>query len=105
MFATSEPALGSLIATFYITALLFVFIVLGLVARVVGFSIVRFLAYIREELLIVLGASASYIAVPAAMRMAVPKADAGIYVTLSVAITFPFNILIGIPLYLWAAGT
>jgi len=37
--------------------------------------------------------------------MAVPKADAGVYVTLSVAITFPFNILIGIPLYLWAAGT
>jgi tetratricopeptide (TPR) repeat protein len=58
-----------------------------------------------HALLVVLGASASYIAVPAAMRMAVPKADAGIYVTLSVAITFPFNILIGIPLYLWAAGT
>ncbi|NDG48481.1 MAG: sodium-dependent bicarbonate transport family permease, partial [Rhodospirillales bacterium] len=58
-----------------------------------------------HALLTVLGASASYIAVPAAMRMAVPKADAGVYVTLSVAITFPFNILIGIPLYLWAAGT
>ena len=55
-------------------------------------------------LMTVLGASASYIAVPAAMRLAVPQADAGIYVTLSVAITFPFNILVGIPLYLRAAG-
>lgn len=55
-------------------------------------------------LLTVLSASASYIAVPAAMRMALPEADAGIYVTLSVAVTFPFNILAGIPLYLWLAG-
>lgn len=55
-------------------------------------------------LMTVLAASSSYIAVPAAMRMALPRADAGIYVTLSVAITFPFNILLGIPLYLWAAG-
>jgi uncharacterized protein len=55
-------------------------------------------------LMTVMGASASYIAVPAAMRMALPRADAGIYVTLSVAITFPFNILVGIPLYMWAAG-
>jgi hypothetical protein len=35
------------------------------------------------------------------MRLALPDADAGIYVTLSVAITFPFNIVVGIPLYLW----
>jgi hypothetical protein len=55
-------------------------------------------------LMTVLGASASYIAVPAAMRLAVPQADPGIYVTLSVAITFPFNILVGLPLYLRAAG-
>jgi hypothetical protein len=52
-------------------------------------------------LLTTLAASASYIAVPAAMRLALPDADAGIYVTLSVAITFPFNIVVGIPLYLW----
>jgi hypothetical protein len=51
-------------------------------------------------LMMTLAASASYIAVPAAM----PEADAGIYVTLSVAITFPFNIVVGIPLYLWVAG-
>ena len=54
-------------------------------------------------LMAVLGASASYIAVPAAMRLALPSADAGIYVTLSSAITFPFNVLAGIPLWLWAA--
>ena len=54
-------------------------------------------------LMMTLAASASYIAVPAAMRLALPDADAGIYVTLSVAITFPFNIVIGIPLYLWVA--
>lgn len=50
-------------------------------------------------LLMVLGASASYIAVPAALRLAVPQANAGIYVPMSLAITFPFNIIIGIPLY------
>ncbi|MCS6891287.1 MAG: sodium-dependent bicarbonate transport family permease [Rhodovarius sp.] len=55
-------------------------------------------------LLSILAASASYIAVPAAMRLALPEADPGIYVTLSVAVTFPFNILLGIPLYLWLAG-
>ena len=54
-------------------------------------------------LMATLAASASYIAVPAAMRLALPEADAGVYVTLSVAVTFPFNIVIGIPLYLWAA--
>jgi hypothetical protein len=49
--------------------------------------------------LAILAASASYIAVPAAMRIALPKADPGVYLTLSLAITFPFNLLIGIPLY------
>jgi uncharacterized protein len=50
-------------------------------------------------LLAILLASASYIAVPAAMRLALPEADAGIYVPLSLAITFPFNVTFGIPLY------
>lgn len=49
--------------------------------------------------LAILSASASYIAVPAAMRMALPKADAGLYLTMSLAVTFPFNIIAGIPLY------
>lgn len=46
----------------------------------------------------VLCASASYIAVPAAMRLALPEADAGIYLTMSLSITFPFNILVNIGL-------
>ena len=45
-------------------------------------------------------ASASYIAVPAAMRMALPEANPGLYVTMSLAITFPFNIILGLPLYM-----
>jgi len=50
-------------------------------------------------LLSILAASASYIAVPAAMRIALPDADPGVYLTLSLAITFPFNLVVGIPLY------
>ncbi len=50
-------------------------------------------------LLVVLAASASYIAVPAAMRLALPEANPSVYLGMSLAITFPFNILVGIPLY------
>ncbi len=46
----------------------------------------------------ILAASASYIAVPAAMRMALPQADPGLYLGLSLGVTFPFNIIFGIPL-------
>lgn len=52
----------------------------------------------------VLAASASYIAAPAAMRIALPQADAGIYLSMSLALTFPFNLLVGIPLYQAAAN-
>jgi hypothetical protein len=48
----------------------------------------------------VLAASASYIAVPAAMKLAIPKADAGLYIPMALAITFPLNSTIGMPLYL-----
>lgn len=51
----------------------------------------------------VLCASASYIAVPAAMRLALPQAKAAIYLPMSLAITFPFNVTLGIPLYFAAA--
>ena len=60
-------------------------------------------------LLMVLAASASYIAVPAVVRHAIPEADASLYVSLSLGVTFPLNILLGIPLYtqlvqrLWAS--
>lgn len=47
----------------------------------------------------ILSASASYIAVPAAMRLAAPKADPGLYIPMALGITFPFNITIGMPLY------
>lgn len=58
----------------------------------------------EATMLMVLTASASYIAVPAAMRLALPQATAGVYVTLPLAVTFPFNLLLGIPLYAWAAS-
>jgi aerobic C4-dicarboxylate transport protein len=64
-------ALGNLIgliAVFYITAALFVFLVLGLIARVIGFNIFKFLGYIKDELLIVLGTSSSESALPQLME-------------------------------------
>jgi aerobic C4-dicarboxylate transport protein len=57
-----------LIGTFYLTCILFVLIVLGIVARVAGFSILRFINYIKAELLIVLGASSSEAALPQLME-------------------------------------
>jgi uncharacterized protein len=55
-------------------------------------------------ILITLAASASYIAVPAAMRVALPEANPAIYLTLSLGVTFPFNLVLGIPLYVAVAG-
>jgi uncharacterized protein len=54
-------------------------------------------------ILATLAASASYIAAPTAMRMAVPQANAALSITAALGITFPFNIVIGIPLYIWLA--
>ncbi len=48
----------------------------------------------------ILAASASYIAVPAAMKLAAPKADPGLYIPMALGISFPFNITIGMPLYM-----
>jgi aerobic C4-dicarboxylate transport protein len=56
-----------LIATFYITSILFVFLVLGVIARLAGFGIMRFLAYIKEEILLVLAISSSEPAMPTLM--------------------------------------
>jgi hypothetical protein len=55
-------------------------------------------------LMAILAASASYIAVPAAMKLAVPKANSGLYIPMALAITFPFNITLGMPLYLYIIG-
>jgi uncharacterized protein len=54
-------------------------------------------------ILATLAASASYIAAPAAVRLALPEASPGIYLTSSLTITFPFNLICGIPLYYWFA--
>jgi hypothetical protein len=53
----------------------------------------------------ILGASASYIAVPAAMRQAVPNADPGIYLPMALGMTFPFNIIVGLPIYWFVAAS
>ena len=60
-------SLGKLMATFYVTCLFFIFVVLGLIARFHGFSIWKFIKYIKEELLIVLGTSSSESVLPRMM--------------------------------------
>jgi aerobic C4-dicarboxylate transport protein len=76
--------LVELILTFYLTAFLFVGVVLGLIAKVIGFNIFKLLRYIREELLIVLGTSSSESALPALMRKleaaGAPKSIVGLVV-------------------------
>lgn len=56
--------LGALVATFYATSLVFVIVVLGIIARVHGFSVIRLILYLRAELLLVLGTSSSEAALP-----------------------------------------
>lgn len=56
-------------------------------------------------LLGVLSASSSYIAAPTAVRLALPEASPGVYLTASLGITFPFNLIAGIPVYYWMAQT
>jgi aerobic C4-dicarboxylate transport protein len=60
--------LAKLMGSFYITCGLFIFVVLGTIARMTGFSILRFIGYIKEELLIVLGTSSSESALPSLMK-------------------------------------
>jgi len=76
--------LGLLVGTFYLTSLLFVLVVLGTVARLAGFSILALIAYLRGELLLVLGTSSSESALPALMekleRAGCPKAVVGLVV-------------------------
>lgn len=84
-------------------------IAFGLYMPLIGASIGAGLAFLiglpagDMALLMVLSASASYIAVPAAMRLALPESDPSVYLTLSLGVTFPFNIALGIPLYIAAA--
>ncbi|MEO0385812.1 MAG: sodium-dependent bicarbonate transport family permease [Pseudomonadota bacterium] len=80
-------------------------VVFGLTMPLVGAVMAAPVAYLiglepgGAALFITLAASASYIAVPAAMRVALPEAKPAIYLTLSLGITFPFNLTLGIPLY------
>ena len=64
---SSLVSLAALMGTFYLTCLVFIFGVLGTIARLYGFSIIKFIAYIKEELLIVLGTSSSESALPRLM--------------------------------------
>ncbi len=70
-----------------------------------GFSILMGLSLGGALLLMILAASASYIAVPAAVRIALPEANPGLSLTASLGITFPFNVIVGIPLYYAMAQT
>ena len=78
-----------------------------LLGAVIGALLARFmgLSLGGTAMLATLAASASYIAVPAAMRLALPEANPSLSLTASLGITFPFNILVGIPLYLKLAET
>ncbi len=78
-------------------------ILIPIVNAGLGLVIARLIQMSQGDALLfsVLCASASYIAVPAAMRMTVPEANPSLYVSTALAVTFPFNIIIGIPLYLY----
>lgn len=72
-------------------------------AIALGLAMVLNLPVADDALLMVLSASASYIVVPAVLRYAIPEANPSIYFGLSLGVTFPLNILVGISLYTWAA--
>jgi len=76
-------------------------IIMPIFNAIVATSLAYFFGLSKGDafLLALLSASASYIAVPAAMRLSVPEANPSIYLPLSLAVTFPFNISLGIPLY------
>lgn len=81
-------------------------IYMPLISATLGLTVARLLGLgLGETMLLgLLCASASYIAVPAAMRLALPEASPSIYLTMSLAITFPFNLSVGIPLYFFVAS-
>ena len=77
-------------------------IVAPLVHAAVGLALSMALSLPQGDTLLfmVLCASASYIAVPAAMRMTVPQANPSLYISTALGVTFPFNVVIGIPIYM-----
>ncbi|HUN69207.1 MAG TPA: dicarboxylate/amino acid:cation symporter [Burkholderiales bacterium] len=96
-------SLGKLMATFYTTCLVFILIVLGLIARMHGFSILKFIRYIKEELLIVLGTSSSESVLPRMMakmeNLGVKKSTVGLVIPTG----YSFN-LDGTSIYLTMAA-
>jgi len=99
----SLVSLGKLMATFYLTCLVFILVVLGLIARFHGFSILKFIRYIKEELLIVLGTSSSESVLP---RMIAKMENLGVRkstVGLVIPTGYSFN-LDGTSIYLTMAA-
>jgi len=95
--------LGKLMGTFYLTCLIFILVVLGLIARLHGFSILKFIRYIKEELLIVLGTSSSESVLPRMMakmeNLGVRKSTVGLVIPTG----YSFN-LDGTSIYLTMAA-
>lgn len=85
---------GTFLIAFSVLMPLFNAVVGALLSRALGLSSGNALLFV------VLCASASYIAVPAAMRMTVPEANPSLYISTATGLTFPFNIIVGIPLYM-----
>jgi len=96
-------SLGKLMGTFYLTCLVFILLVLGLIARMHGFSIVKFIGYIKEELLIVLGTSSSESVLPRMMakmeNLGIKKSTVGLVIPTG----YSFN-LDGTSIYLTMAA-
>lgn len=78
-------------------------ILIPIVNAGIGLVVAKLIGMSQGDALLfsVLCASASYIAVPAAMRLTVPQANPSLYISTALAVTFPFNIIVGIPLYLY----
>jgi aerobic C4-dicarboxylate transport protein len=99
----SLSSLAFLMGTFYATCLIFIFVVLGTIARLHGFSVTKFIRYIKEELLIVLGTSSSESALPGIMakleRLGVKKSVVGLVIPTG----YSFN-LDGTSIYLTMAA-
>jgi hypothetical protein len=78
-------------------------ILIPIINAAIGMLIARIIGMPQGDALLfaVLCASASYIAVPAAMRLTVPEANPSLYISTALAVTFPFNIIVGIPIYLY----
>ena len=90
--ASSLADLATLVVTFYLTAIVFVVVILGVVGRLAGFSILRLIAYLRAELLLVLGTSSSESALPSLMakmeQAGCPKSIVGLVVPMG----YSFNL-------------